>query len=323
MARQDGDGQNDLPTMADLVASLPKIDRPTPKARLARRAADIRMDPPDRVDFLHSVLCQTGLPYRNPGDDVRVWQRRQGAATLRIEAGAAIGPDGDFHELGLPYGEKPRLVLIHLTGEALRTGSPVVEVEDSMTAFVRSLGLDANGRSIRVLKDQLARLSAATVRLGFVTGDHAAQVNTHLISAFDMWFPKDAAQRVLWPSSIRLSDAYFDSLRRHAVPLDHRAVGALAGSALALDCYAWLAQRLHRVPDGGQFITWPALQEQFGPDYSRIRKFREKYLVALRAVLSVYPAAKVEADARGIRLHRSRPPVAPRLVQVGRLPVDD
>jgi hypothetical protein len=45
-----------------------------------------------------------------------------------------------------------------------------------------------------------------------------------------------------------LSDDYFDSLTRHAVPLNHMAVSALSGSAFALDVYAWLAQRLHRIP---------------------------------------------------------------------------
>ncbi len=46
---------------------------------------------------------------------MREWDRKQGGAVLRIEAGAAIDPrTGEFVKLGLPYGEKPRLVLIHL-----------------------------------------------------------------------------------------------------------------------------------------------------------------------------------------------------------------
>ena len=59
--------------------------------------------------------------------------------------------------------------------------------------------------------------------------------------------PKDADQRVLWPSTVTLSADYFASLQQHAVPLDPRAIAALAGSALALDVYVWLAQRLHRI----------------------------------------------------------------------------
>jgi hypothetical protein len=133
-----------------------------------------------------------------------------------------------------------------------------------MTAFAKSLGLDTNGQQLRALKEQLARL-AATMRMGVMEAGRAVQVNTQFVSAFDLWFPKQADQRVLWPSTVRLSEEYFQSLGRHAVPLDHRAVAALASSAMALDMYVWLAQRLHRVPLGKpQFVAWTTLHEQFG-----------------------------------------------------------
>jgi hypothetical protein len=70
---------------------------------------------------------------------------------------------------------------------------------------------------------------------------------------------------VLWPTTLRLSLDYYESLTRYAVPLDERAVAALAHSAMALDMYCWMAQRLHRIPPGKpQFVPWTALQEQFG-----------------------------------------------------------
>jgi hypothetical protein len=265
---------------------------------------------PGRVDFLHSVLAQCGLPHRNPGAAVRAWHRQQGRVALRIEAGAAIDPrTGRFVELGLPYGEKPRLVMIHLSSEAVRTNSPVIEVEDSLTAYVRSLGLDPGGRTIRTLKDQLARLSVATVRLGGVAGGRALQINAQIIEGLELWAPADPRQRVLWPTTVRLSERYFASLRRHAVPLDHRAVGALAASSTALDVYTWLAQRLHRAPARGALVPWSALHEQFGPDYARVRDFRARFLPVLRRVLTVYPGARVEVAENGLRLLRSPPPV--------------
>ena len=278
--------------------------------RLAEASVRIAGEPPGQIDYLHTVLAQCGLPHRNPAP-LRHWDRRQGAVTLRVEAGSALDPrSGEFLDLGLPYGEKPRLVMIHLSSEALRNSSPVIEVEDSLTAFVRSLGLDTGGRTIRTLKDQLGRLAAATVRLGLVADGHAVQINTQIVDALDLWAPSDARQRVLWPSIVRLSQRYFDSLQRHAVPLDHRAVGALSASSLALDVYTWLAQRLHRVPAGRyQLVPWPALKEQFGPGFSRIRDFRARFLTTLRQVLTVYPTARIEADERGLILHQSAAPV--------------
>jgi hypothetical protein len=287
----------------------------TPRQRkLIEAAAEIRTARPSDIDFLHTIQCQCGIPYNNPGDGVRAWERRQGHATLRMEAGAALDPRaGQFVEVGLPYGEKPRLVLIHLASEAVRTKNPVVDVEHSMTAFARSLGLDTNGPSLRHLKDQLGRLAAATVRMGLVEEGRAVQVNTQIVSAFDLWYPTEPDQRMLWPSTVRLSEEYFRSLARHAVPLDRRAVGALASSSLALDVYVWLAQRLHRVPPGKpQLVPWANLHEQFGQGYARVRDFRAKFLETLRQVVAVYPDAQLASDEQGVTLEHSPPPVTGR-----------
>ena len=177
------------------------------------------------VTFQHSILCQTCLPYRDPGDDVRTWERLNGTAHLEVMAGKAMHPEqGRLVPLGLPFGPKPRLVLAHLNAEALRTDSPEIEIEDSLTAFVKRLKLARHGRNMRTIKDQLARLSASSVRLGMVRDGRAITVNSQIVTAFDLWFPKDDRQRVLWPSTVRLSLDYFESLKAHAVPLDERAL---------------------------------------------------------------------------------------------------
>ncbi len=117
-----------------------------------------------------------------------------------------------------------------------------------MTAFARSLGMETNGQHLRTLKDQLARLAAATVRMGIVEEGRAVQVNTQIVERLRPLVSQAGRPAGLWPSTVRLSEEYFQSLGRHAVPLDHRAVAALSGSSMALDVYVWLAQRLHRVP---------------------------------------------------------------------------
>src|SRR5262245_64761556 len=98
----------------------------TIQRRRREAAASILTERARQIDYLHTVQCQTSLPYRNPGDQVREWDRKQGMASLRVEAGSALDPRTNaFVKLGLPFGEKPRLVLIHLASEAVRTGSPV------------------------------------------------------------------------------------------------------------------------------------------------------------------------------------------------------
>jgi hypothetical protein len=285
--------------------------------RLIQNGIAIRDAGQEQITYQHTVLCQTCLPYRNPGDDQTRWECKQGNTGLVLYAGEAMNPSTQkWVRLGLPFGPKPRLVLMHLNAEAIKTGSPIIEVEDSMTAFVRRvLRYAPNGRDMRTMKDQLARLSAATVRLAIALSlERTVQVSTQMITAFDLWFPTDDRQRILWPSRVRLSQEYFDSLSAHAVPLDERAISALAHSAMGLDVYSWLAQRLHRIEAGKpQFITWKSLKEQFGWSYKRIRDFRRVFLDVLSKIHSQYPAARMEADQRGITLHHSPPPIQKRL----------
>ena len=306
----------------DLFARLPAVKRLSPvQQRLIRSAVEIQADDPETILYQHSVFCQTGLPYRDPGRAARLWQRSQGAAHLEVEAGRAFDPAvSSFVDVGLPFGPKPRLILAHLNAEALRSGSPVIEVEDSLTAFVGRIGLCKDGRSVRAVKDQLTRLATAEVRLALaIPGTAARQVQSHIVKGFELWLPKDARQRVLWPANVTLSADYFESLQQHAVPLDERAIAALSHSAMALDVYCWLAQRLHRVEHGKPaFIPWTALQTQFGWHYARIRKFREVFRQTLDLVLSQYRGARIELDGRGMTLRNSPPPVKGRVYLISK-----
>lgn len=288
---------------------------PKPQTLIQKRLIEtsgLLVDAPDEITYQHSILCQTGLPYRNPGADVREWQREQGNASLMVEAGQAKDMEsGQWVKLGLPWGPKARLILMHLNSEAIRTQSPQIDVGDSLTAFVGRIGLTTDGRTIRGIKDQVGALSAAMIRMAF-SGSHGGfQIDAKVVSGFNLWFPKDARQRVLWPSFVHLSAEYYESLRTHAVPLDERAIGALSHSAMALDLYAWLAQRLHRIPKPNrQFIPWPVVKDQFGSGYhSRLRKFRQVFMEALRQVHAVYPAMKLEITDHGLFLYTSPPPV--------------
>jgi hypothetical protein len=288
--------------------------------RLLDAAHTIHLEAPEEITFQHSVLTQCALPHRAPPDDARVWQRRQGRTVLHVQAGAAYHPrTGAFVEIGLPYGPRARMILMHLNSEALKARSPVVEVETSLTAFVRRVqDRPPTGPELAVFKDQLSRLAAATIRLAVDYDEgKAVQVDTKIVGGMELWFEKNERQRVLWPATVRLSLDYYESLSRHAVPLDERAIAALAHSAMALDVYCWLAQRLHRVPAAGQQISWQALHDQFGQGYARVRKFREFFLKQLRQVQAAYPGARLEEGPAGLALRTSPPPVPKRMVLIG------
>ena len=278
-------------------------------------------DADEGVIYQHSVLCHTGLPYRDPGATQRRWTRKNGFLTLEVDAGRVFDQRlADFVDVGLPFGPKPRLVLYYLNAEALRTRSPVIELEDSLTAFVRrTLGLDAHGRNIHAVREQLTRLAAADFRIGKSEADSSITVHGRILSGLTLWTPQEKSHRLLWPTQVQFSQEYFDSLTRHAVPLNETAVSRLSHNAMGLDAYAWLAQRLHRIEAGKKaFISWNALSQQFGSGYAQVRGFRRVFKRTLAQVKVVYPDANFELTPEGMRLHHSRPPVARRLLPVSR-----
>ena len=302
---------------------LPAIIKPHHKPLTPIQERLLSMPLPDEeaqsILYQHSVLCQTCMPYRDPGEAVRLWQRKNGIVRLELQAGRLLDPTtDDFVDVGLPFGPKPRLVLYHLNAEALRTQSPNIELDDSLTAFVkRTLGLDVGGRTIKTVKEQLNRLAAADFRLGASQDGRSITIKGTVIEGLELWTPKDARQRVLWPTHVQFSMRYFESLMQHAVPLNESAVARLSHSAMALDVYTWLAQRLHRVdPSKAAFVPWVSLKDQFGHGYHRMDNFKRVFRTTLRQVAVVYREAKFSLDGKGMRLLHSQPPVMRRLLQI-------
>ena len=60
--------------------------------RLLDLSTDILSNPASDIAFQHSIMCQTSLPATRPPDDVLAWERRQGRATLLVEAGKVMIP---------------------------------------------------------------------------------------------------------------------------------------------------------------------------------------------------------------------------------------
>ena len=120
------------------------------KLRLIDAAATIAAGEDDReIAYHHTVFCQTALPYRHVED--RIWERTNGFLSLSIEAGRALHPETQkWVELPLPYGPKARLIQIHLDTQAKLLDKPMIELEGSMTSFIKQLqGRSPNGPELR------------------------------------------------------------------------------------------------------------------------------------------------------------------------------
>lgn len=316
--------EKDLKSSSELLPTLfhPPLPSPSQNGEPTAQKALTPEEEARHILYQHSVLCQTCIPYRNPGD-VPLWHRKNGMVQLELQAGRVLDPHTDeIVTVGLPFGPKPRLVLYHLNAEAMRTQSPILTLEDSLTAFVkRTLKLDVGGRTIRSVKEQLNRLSAADFRFYASYQDHAVTVKGSVIEGLDLWVSKDERQRVLWPSVVQFSQRYFESLLTHAVPLNESAVSRLSHSAMGLDIYTWLAQRLHRVEPGKPILVpWSAVKEQFGQGYDRMDNFRRVFQTTLKQVAAVYKEARFKVEREGMRLSHSPPPVLKRYVRGMEIP---
>ena len=117
--------------------------------------------------FLHSALCAMSLPVRRPLDEAAPIIRQDGQYTLVITPKAIIRPESGqakLHVLGVPYGSLPRLILIHIMTEAVRTKSRQIVLGTTLTDWMRRLGYKSMSYGPRgsatLIRQQLDRLLA-------------------------------------------------------------------------------------------------------------------------------------------------------------------
>lgn len=278
--------------------------------RLIDASTSIRDQPPDRLDFLHTVMCQVGMPRK--ATDSRLFERQNGPFSILLEAGR-LWNGQSWQPQPLPYGTTPRLVMVHLSSEAIRTQNRRVELGESMRAFLQILGIQTNGGprgGYTSLKRQMEALAACRLSIGMSAQGRVVTVDAKPIRRFEAWIQNDGPQRSLWPGMLELSTEFFETLSEHAVPLDYRALSALKHSALALDVYTWLAHRLCRIHETkGVILSWSNLHDQFGQEYRQVKDFKKAFRHVLRQVWLVYPTARMEDWAHGIILKASPPPI--------------
>ena len=286
-----------------------KLLDPSPQeGKLLDVATEIYGNPPrgDDMAFTHAVFCQVGLPRSKV--EGREFMRQSGPAWVNVQAGYLDEGQGPIQQ-SIPYGALPRLALAHLSTHAVRHKTREIPIGDSAGQFLESMGMDTQGARYVNLRRQMHALAACRLQIGY----KGRTFNGQAIEQFDAWLAnKDIKQRALWPGLMVLTEHFYSSLLKGAVPLDIRALHVLKGSALALDVYAWLAYRLHRIEGRGVTVHWGSLRKQFAQEYTgkdADKNFKGAFLPQLRKVLTVYPQAKVKPIRGGLLLLGSPPPI--------------
>jgi hypothetical protein len=254
------------------------------------------------LGYMARALTQATMPHSDP--KTHTFERVNGAFTLTMLAPPKIG---------LPYGSVPRLLVSWVTTEAIRTRSHVLELGSTLSAFMSELDLIPTGGrwgSITRLRSQMRRLFSSSVSCIYDDDSHTSLLNIQVAEEAHLWWdPKSPDQAALWKSTVTLGRRFYEEAISSPVPIDMRALKALRRSPMALDIYCWLTHRMSYLKRR-TIIPWPALQLQFGADYTRTRDFKEAFLQHLRAVCVVYPEAKVCELPEGLELEPSPPHIA-------------
>ena len=279
----------------------------------------------DEIRYMHVIFAQTGFPYSEVPFG-QPFQRRNGSAVLGLTPGYLMNPVTRRLELqGLPYGSIPRLLMIHICNEAKRTSKRKIDMNRSMTKFLRDDLLVSPSGGVRggltAFKKQMNRVAATpiTIGLNYLTekGRNGAATfkPTPAIVEYKVWDDDSLIDKPMWHTEVTLSESFFDGVIHHSVPLDDRAIQALRKSPLQLDTYFNLAQRLPRMKGSEvQRISWAKLREQVGQEYAEVKMFKFRYLEALAKVKRVYPDANITYTADGIELRRSKAPIPSNLL---------
>ena len=223
------------------------------------------------LGFMARLLALCSLPRSNPGNQYQ-YQRVNGPYKLILSRTG-------LHKL--PHGSNPRLILAWISTEAVRTGSREIVLGRSLSEFMRKLGISStDGRGQARLRNQMKRLFNCSVQLNYTAGERETSATALVAELTDFWWnPKHPDQTGLWESKVRLSEAFFNEIINHPVPLDMNTLKALKRSPLGLDLYLWLVYRTFplRAP---LRLSWRLLYSQFGVNPDRasdkftVRNFR-------------------------------------------------
>lgn len=255
------------------------------------------------IGYMARALVQATMPHKKcEGSE---FTRKNGSFTLSLLAPSHIG---------LPFGSTPRLLVAWVTTEAVRTGKRELVLGDSLSQFMRELGIVTSSGGPRgtmtCLKDQMRRLFASSITCTYDGNDGFGVESARVVDSVRLWWdPKSPEQTALWESTLTLGERFFNEITECSFPIDLRVLKALKQSPMALDIYGWLTYRMSYLKKP-TVIPWPVLQIQLGAEYGRTRDFKAAVIRALRKVLCIY-RANVEEHANGLLLKPSRTHVPP------------
>ena len=263
------------------------------------------------MGFMARLLALCTFPRTNPGNRLQ-YVRRNGPYALYMIAGGGKK---------LPYGILPRLLLAWVCSEAVRTQSRTLTLGASLSAFMRKLGIGSDSGGARGdltrIRNQMDRLFHATVQLNYEATGRAASVGSLVADRAELWWDERRPDTpVLWDSTIRLGEEFYQEIIRNPVPIDLHILKALKRSSLGVDLYLWLTYRTFTLKAPLR-LSWKTLYRQFGADPAKagnpntVNDFRTKCLRELTKIKTAWPALTYRAARGVVVVYPTTPRIAP------------
>ncbi len=262
-------------------------------AEKPRRRQDLR--------FIAQGFARTSLPYQQPKPGTMSWTRRNGKWTLTVQPGMTQDEHGNEQSIGFPSGTIPRLITCWFATEAVKHKKRKLDLGASITEFMAEIGIRTSTSSggekgmNTQLKSQFERLCQASVSLRY-GGDPNRQAGARasVASEYELYWSKNRKGQVeLLPSTVTLSEEFFETCTVRPVPVDMNTIQKLHGSAMRIDQYWWLTHKMSYLEEPC-FVPFEAMGMQFGSDVSTrqaARSFAKNFSKNLELTLEVYDKA--------------------------------
>lgn len=273
-----------------------------------------------RISYFPRAFLLAALPYRKPVDKdgkPLTYIERQ---TPRVTVSFGMHQPTGF----LPFGSLPRLFIAYATEQAIRTGSPIIELGHGITDLLKLFGMvstgGGNGTASR-LRRQLQAILNTTIRFEWRGNDNSEnRVLFPIIERAVVWPRRFEVKRgdgldigLDSPYYFVLSTYFFNEINTRPVPVNFNAMKHLQRSPLAMDLYSFLTYRSSFMKrDRDTLLQWRDLQAQFVSQNLSPSTFKKRISQELVRVQSVYPQLRVDVLDGGLLIKRDSLPNIPR-----------
>ncbi len=223
----------------------------------------------------------------------------------------------------LPSGSVPRLLLVWVITEAVKTKDRHLILGSSLAEFMEKLDLVPTGGrwgTITRLRTQARRLFMS--RVAFIydegeDGNYAADPIQFADKVRIFWKPSttDAMQGDLEGHQIVLSEPFYNQVIERPFPVDMNILRKLTKSPLGIDLYVWLTYRVSYLKQPVS-ISWKGLHAQFGATYNSNKSGRDNFTRAVKRELKkikiAWPDLQYDTPRGRLRLFPSQPSISKR-----------